>query len=139
MRKKPGDEAFWLSFKFLRRGWDQRLADFNRFSNTETQSCYSCLVLQLHSFFLFFFFFFSLGAGKGWTNHCIPLANYCKSRSSQRRCSVKERATTSLRNCLKCLVVRYFLHFQYHPSTFSTFSYVAFLFYYQWIEIETCT
>ena len=45
LRKRPGDEAFRVSFKFPRRGWDQRLADFNRFSNTETRSCYSCLVL----------------------------------------------------------------------------------------------
>ena len=48
MRKKPGDKAFRVSFKFPRPGWDQRLADFNRFSNKETRSCYSCLVLQLH-------------------------------------------------------------------------------------------
>ena len=48
LRKKPGDEAFRVSFKFPRRGWDQRLADFNRFSNTETRSCYSCLVLKLY-------------------------------------------------------------------------------------------
>ena len=30
--KKPGDEAFRALFKFPRRGWHQRLADFNRFS-----------------------------------------------------------------------------------------------------------
>ena len=40
--KKPGDEAFQVSFKFLRHRWNQRLADFNRFSNNETRSCYSC-------------------------------------------------------------------------------------------------
>ena len=45
LRKKPGDEAFRVSFKFLRRGWDHRLADFNRFSNKEPRSCCSCLVL----------------------------------------------------------------------------------------------
>ena len=28
---KPGDEAFRISFKFPRPGWDQRLADFNTF------------------------------------------------------------------------------------------------------------
>ena len=28
LTKKPGDEAFQVSFKFPRRGWDQRLADF---------------------------------------------------------------------------------------------------------------
>ena len=26
----PGDKVFWALFKFPRRGWDQRLADFNR-------------------------------------------------------------------------------------------------------------
>ena len=86
------------------------------------------LFLLLYTSFLFIFiliFFFSLGAGRGWTNHCVPLVNYYKNRSSRRRCSVKERATTSLRNCLKCLVERYFLHFQCRPSTFYAFSYVA--------------
>ena len=29
MRKKPSDEAFRVSVKFPRRGWDQRLADLN--------------------------------------------------------------------------------------------------------------
>ena len=48
LRKKPGDEAFRVSFKFPRRGWDQRLANFNRFSSVGTWSCYSCLVLYLH-------------------------------------------------------------------------------------------
>ena len=28
-RKKPGDKAFWDSFKFPRLEWDQRLSDFN--------------------------------------------------------------------------------------------------------------
>ena len=42
---------FWVSFKFPRRGWDQRLADFYRFLSTETRSCYSCLVLYLHGSF----------------------------------------------------------------------------------------
>ena len=32
MRKKPNDEAFRPSFEFSRRSWDQRLSDFNRFS-----------------------------------------------------------------------------------------------------------
>ena len=50
LRNKPGDEAFRVSLKFPRRGWDQRLADFNRFSSVETRSCYSCLVLYLHDF-----------------------------------------------------------------------------------------
>ena len=45
LRKKPGDEVFRVSFKIPRRGWGQRLADFNRYSNIETRSCYSCLVL----------------------------------------------------------------------------------------------
>ena len=45
LRIKPGDEAFRVSFKFLRHGWNQRLANFNRFSNIETLSCYSCSVL----------------------------------------------------------------------------------------------
>ena len=36
LRKKLGDEAFRVSFKFSRHGCDQRLADFNRFSTTET-------------------------------------------------------------------------------------------------------
>ena len=48
MRKKPGDEALQVSIKFPRRGWDKRLADFNKFSNIEWRSCYSCLVLQLY-------------------------------------------------------------------------------------------
>ena len=30
-KKKPGDEALRVLFKFPRRVWDQRLADFNRF------------------------------------------------------------------------------------------------------------
>ena len=47
MRKKPGDEAFRVSFKLPRRKWDQRLADFNIFSSIETRSCYSSLVLYL--------------------------------------------------------------------------------------------
>ena len=47
-RKKPGDKAFWDSFKFPRRGRDQRLANFNGLSNIETRSCYTCLVLYLH-------------------------------------------------------------------------------------------
>ena len=42
--KKPDDEAFWVSSKFPKSRWDQRLADFNRFSNIETQN----IVLQLH-------------------------------------------------------------------------------------------
>ena len=50
LKKKPGDEEFRDSFKFLRCGWDQRLADFNRFANIETRSCYSCLVLYLHGY-----------------------------------------------------------------------------------------
>ena len=33
LRKRPGDEAFRVSFKFPRCGWDQRIADFNRFSS----------------------------------------------------------------------------------------------------------
>ena len=48
MRKKPGDEAFRVSFKFPRRGWDQSLSDFNIFSSVETLSGYSCLLLYLH-------------------------------------------------------------------------------------------
>ena len=48
LRKKPGDKAFRVSFKFSTHGLDQRLADFNRFSDTETRSCYSCLVLFDH-------------------------------------------------------------------------------------------
>ena len=48
LRKKSGDEAFRVSFKFPKYGWDQRLADFNRFSSIETPSCYYCLVLYLH-------------------------------------------------------------------------------------------
>ena len=39
LKKKPGDETFRVSFKFPRRGGDQRLADFNKHSNTETRSC----------------------------------------------------------------------------------------------------
>ena len=50
LKKKLGDEEFRVSFKFLRCGWDQRLADFNRFANIETRSCYSCLVLYLHGY-----------------------------------------------------------------------------------------
>ena len=45
LRKKPGDEAFRVSFIFPGREWDQRLADFNRFLNIGTRSYYSCLVL----------------------------------------------------------------------------------------------
>ena len=45
LRKKPGDKTLPFSLKFPKRGWDQRLTDFNRFSKIETQSCYSCLVL----------------------------------------------------------------------------------------------
>ena len=48
LKKKPRDEVFRVSFKFPRCRWDQRLADFNRFSKIETRSCCSCLVLQLH-------------------------------------------------------------------------------------------
>ena len=48
LRKKSGDEAFRVSLKFPRCGWDQRLANLNRFSSVETRSCYSCLVLYLH-------------------------------------------------------------------------------------------
>ena len=48
MSKRPGGEAFRISFKFSRHGLGQRLADFNRFSSIETRSCYSCLVLYLH-------------------------------------------------------------------------------------------
>ena len=48
LRKRPGDEAFRVFFKFPRGGWDQRLADFNRFSIVEKQSCYSCLISYLH-------------------------------------------------------------------------------------------
>ena len=40
--------AFWALFKFLKRGWDQKLEDFNRFLHIETRSCFSCLVLYLH-------------------------------------------------------------------------------------------
>ena len=48
LRKRPGDEAFRVSFKFPRGRWDQRLADFNRFSTVETQrSCHSSLILYL--------------------------------------------------------------------------------------------
>ena len=39
LRKKPSDEVFRVLFQFPRRGWDQSLADFSRFSNIETQSC----------------------------------------------------------------------------------------------------
>ena len=35
MRKRLGDEAFRVSFKFPRRRWDQRLVDFNRLSRVE--------------------------------------------------------------------------------------------------------
>ena len=48
LRKKPGDKAFRVLFKFPRRRWDQRPADFNRFSSVKTRGCYSCLVLYLH-------------------------------------------------------------------------------------------
>ena len=56
MRKEPGDGAFRVFFgNFPRCGWNQRLADFNRFSSVETRSRYSCLVLlYLHDSFLFF-------------------------------------------------------------------------------------
>ena len=47
--RRPGNESFRVLFKFSRSGWDQRLADFNRFSRVETRSCYSCLVLYLHA------------------------------------------------------------------------------------------
>ena len=32
-----------------RHGWDQRVADFNRFSHIKTRSCSSCLVVYLHA------------------------------------------------------------------------------------------
>ena len=48
LRKNPGDEAFRVSFKFPRRGWDQGLAEFNTFLSVQTRSCYSCLVLYHH-------------------------------------------------------------------------------------------
>ena len=48
LKKKPADEAFQVSFKLPRRGWDQWLAEFNRFSNIERRSCYSCLMLHLN-------------------------------------------------------------------------------------------
>ena len=51
-RKKSGDERRRVSFKFLRVGWDRRLADFNRFSSIETRNRYSCLVLCLHGILL---------------------------------------------------------------------------------------
>ena len=50
LRKKPGDKPFQVLFEFLRCRWDQRLANFNRFSSIETQNCYSCSVLDLHAF-----------------------------------------------------------------------------------------
>ena len=49
LRKRSGDKASRISFKVPRRGWDQRLADFNRFSSVEARSCFSCLVLYLHA------------------------------------------------------------------------------------------
>ena len=48
LRKESGDEVFQFSFKFPTCGSDQRLADFNRFSNIGKWSCYFCLVLYLH-------------------------------------------------------------------------------------------
>ena len=46
-RKKLSDKAFRTSFKFPRRGWDQRPGKFSRLSHIETRNCYSCLVLHL--------------------------------------------------------------------------------------------
>ena len=43
----PGDEGFRASFKFPRHGWDQRLADFNRFLHIKTWGYYTYLVLYL--------------------------------------------------------------------------------------------
>ena len=54
LSKKPGHESFRVSFKFPRHRWDQRHADFNRFSNIETRRCYSCLVLKLHVLSMFY-------------------------------------------------------------------------------------
>ena len=51
--KMHGDKAFRASFKFPRHEWDQRFADFNRFIDTKTWSCYSCLKLHLHGCKLF--------------------------------------------------------------------------------------
>ena len=48
LRTKPTDEEFRDSSKFPRHWWNQRISDFNRFSNKGTRSCYSCLVLWLH-------------------------------------------------------------------------------------------
>ena len=47
MKKKPDDEAFQVSFKFPRRGWDQSLANFNTFSSVETRICYSCYYISM--------------------------------------------------------------------------------------------
>ena len=45
LRKEPGDEAFRILFKFQGADEISVLADFNRFSNIETRSRYSYLVL----------------------------------------------------------------------------------------------
>ena len=66
MKKRPGDEASRVLFKFPRHAWDQRLADFNRFSSAETPSCYSCLVLYLHDVIEYLGFLISLGLQKLW-------------------------------------------------------------------------
>ena len=58
LKKKPGDKVIRVSFKFPRRGWDQRLVHFNRFISVETRSCYSCLVSYLHA----------------WANKCLEYA-----------------------------------------------------------------
>ena len=41
-------KRFGFHSKLPRYGWDQSLADFNRFSSAETRSCYYCLVLYPH-------------------------------------------------------------------------------------------
>ena len=53
LRESPGNEALQVSFKSPRRGWDQKFADFNRFSSLETRSCYYCL-LYLHEIKIYY-------------------------------------------------------------------------------------
>ena len=46
-RKKRGDEVFRAPFKFPRKGYNPRHADFDRFSHIETRTCCSWLVSYL--------------------------------------------------------------------------------------------
>ena len=73
-RKKPGDQTFQASLKFLRRGKDQRLVNFNSFSHIKTWSYYSYLVLYFNDLPQNFGFYLAYGNQNG-RDHII-FANF---------------------------------------------------------------